>query len=169
MLEDDIDDPIKNCVAMFALLGCQPFYSCCGFDYNKQPFHKSHQYGRPYIILADTERTAEVLTILSKQRTVWYAEKGARGWVNLQVMAEMNPHWRKEECVHFAEECAIAIRWLERFLFALKGAMLDSIVLEDTNSKAKKDNEYWQYPPKHSWTILLSEVEVYFTKSTTNR
>lgn len=168
-LEDDIDKPIKNCVAMFALLGCQPFYSCCGFDYSKQPFHKSHQYGRPYIMLSDSERTAQILEILSRQKTVWYAEKGAQGYVNLQVMAGMNPHWRKEECIHFAEECVISIKWLECFLVVLKSGMLEEVVIEDTNLRAKKDLEYWQYPPKEPWVILRSEVFEKLTTPSTNR
>ncbi len=163
-LEDDIDNPIKNCVGMFALLGIQPLYSCCGFDYDGQPFHKSHQYGRPYVILADGQRTDEFLRILSTQKTIWYAERGSEGCVNLQVMVGMNPYWRKEECIHFAEECVIACALLERLLWRFRGSMVNEIVLEDTNARTKKDLEHWRYPPKEPWVIRISDIEKSITK-----
>ena len=47
-LRDDIDVPIRKLVAMFALLGCTPLWSCCGFDYDGQPMHKTHEYGNIY-------------------------------------------------------------------------------------------------------------------------
>ena len=155
-LEDDIDAPIKNCVGMFALLGCFPVYSCCGFDYSGQPFHKSHQYGRPYFILKASQRVDDVLLILSKQKTFWYATPNGK-FVNLEAMAGMNPYWRMEECIHFAEECVILIGWMENFLRRCSRSMMDEIVLEDTNYKAKQDLRFWQYPPKEPWIVRKSD------------
>lgn len=158
-LEDDVDTPIKNCVAMFALLGCQPLYSCCGFDYSGQHFHKSHQYGRPYFILVSTERTRDVLLNLSKRHSFWMAKQGGgRDNVNLELLANGNPHWRKEECIHFAEECVTGVQWMEEFLRLFESYMMDSTVLVDTNQLAKKDVEYWQYPPKKPWHIKKSDI-----------
>src|SRR3990167_575278 len=54
-LEDDIDEPLKTCVMALALLGCEPVWSCCGFDYAGQPIHKSHEHGRCGIRLRDNE------------------------------------------------------------------------------------------------------------------
>src|SRR3990167_10289827 len=56
-LRDDIDQPIRNCVAYLALLGCNPVWSCCGFDYIGQPIHKSHEYGSSGFCLTDNEQT----------------------------------------------------------------------------------------------------------------
>ncbi len=162
-LEDDIDEPVKNCVAMLALLGCQPVYSCCGFDYTGQPFHKSHQYGRPYFMLRASPRTDEFLIVLSKQKTIWFATPNGF-FVNIELMAGMNPHWRREECIHFSEECVLGIHWMERFLWNCRSGMLEEIVLEDTNNKVKMDVNYWQYPPKEPWLIKKSEIESRFTK-----
>lgn len=164
-LEDDIDTPIKNCVGMFALLGCQPKYSCCGFDYIGQPFHKSHQYGRPYFILKSNQRTISIIFEMQKRRSVWVASPGSdRHFTYLEIVAEMNPHWRQHECIHFSEECVIGIEWLERFLWSAKGYMKDSVVLKDTNAEIKEYNKNWQYPPKEPWFIRLKDIEDYLTK-----
>lgn len=158
-LEDDIDTPIKKCVAMLALLGCEPLYSCCGFDYTNQPFHKSHQYGRPYIILKPNEHTLQVFYNLSIRKSRWIGHTGADNRICfLELMAGMNPHWRKEECIHFAEECVSEIYWLENFLRGARECMVDSIVLEDTNFNVKNAIENWQYPPKKPWAIRKEEI-----------
>jgi hypothetical protein len=163
-LEDDIDAPIKNCVGMLALLGCEPTYSCCGFDYTGQPFHKSHQYGRPYIIMRSNSRTLDFVQILLHQKSTWYVDTIDKNFCAVQVMCGMNPYWRKEECIHFAEECVIAISWLEKILFQLKTVMFPRIVIEDTNQSVKNDIEYWQYPPKSPWIVELSDIEESLTK-----
>jgi len=153
-LEDDIDAPIKKCVAMLALLGCAPIYSCCGFDYNGQPFHKSHQYGRPYFILTANQNTFALLETLSRSRTGWQGGRGNHPtWTNLELMVGMNPHWRREECIHFSEECVGAIALLENVLVQFFPKMVETITLIDSNSLAKKVTKHWQYPPKEPWTI----------------
>jgi hypothetical protein len=157
-LEDDIDEPVKICVAMFALLGCNPVYSCCGFDYSGQPYHKSHQYGRPYFILSSNASSTNIIFELSKLKSNWVASPNTRSYVNLELMAGKNPHWRKEECIHFSEECVIAIGQMELFLRRFEGRMIESIVLIDTNSISKKHHKYWQYPPKSPWHIQKKDV-----------
>lgn len=155
-LEDDIDTPIKNCVAMMALLGCKPMYSCCGFDYNGQLFHKSHQYGQPYIKMEACPRAIRFLEEFPRNR-YWFAD-GGKYHIDLKVHANMSPYWRKEECIHFAEECVIAIGWLEQVLLSVNGVMADTISLEDSNQKALKENKYWQYPPKEPWVIKKDKI-----------
>lgn len=157
-LEDDIDEPIKLCVAMLALLGCEPVYCCCGFDYDGQPYHKAHQYGRPYIKMRANSHSVGFLAISQKKLGMWYAS-GNNAFVDLQVMADMNPHWRKEECIHFAEECVISINRLEKILWSLKNSMKDIAILLDTNATASKQMRAWQYPPKKSWEIKKSHIE----------
>lgn len=161
-LEDDIDAPIKKCVAMFALLECVPIYSCCGFDYDGQPIHKSHQYGRPYLILTVNPATTAFLDFLYKQKTLWFASRGNHPkWVNLELVCDMNPHWRKEECIHFYEECLVGISRLESVLLKLQSYMIDQIEIVDTNYLAKKQVKYWQYPPKEPWTVKKELIGTY--------
>lgn len=158
-LEDDIDFPIKKCVAMLALLGCKPLYSCCGFDYEGQPYHKSHQYGRPYFILTASESTFNFIDFLRRNRTLWYASQGANSSVvNIELMAGANPHWRKEECIHFSEECVINIYRMEKILERAKDFMADEADLMDSNEGAKKEIKYWRYPPKEPWRILKKDL-----------
>lgn len=157
-LEDDIDLPIKNCVGMFALLGCKPMYSCCGFDYDGQPIHKSHQYGRPYFILGSGKRTTQIAFDFSQIKSNWFFRPGQNGTAILELHAGMNPYWRKEDCIHFAEECSSNIGWLEKTLWLGEPSMADCIELIDTNSIVKKHIKFWQYPPKESWLVYKSEV-----------
>lgn len=161
-LEDDIDAPIKKCVACLALLGCEPLYSCCGFDYEGQPYHKSHQYGRPYIVLTVKPLTLQILQELSSRKTFWQAGRGNYAkWTNLELICGMNPHWRRDECIHFYEESLVGIIQLQNLLMSAYPKMLDEITLVDTNFKAKIQSKHWQYPPKESWHIQKSLLDSY--------
>jgi hypothetical protein len=161
-LEDDIDAPVKKCVAMLALLGCEPVYSCCGFDYDGQPLHKSHQYGRPYFILTMSEKTVAFLDFLVRKKSTWYAVGGNHPkWTNVELMVGMNPHWRKEECIHFYEESLVGILQMEKILIGLHSYMAESVELVDTNYKAKTQAKHWQYPPKEPWHIKKELLNTY--------
>jgi len=158
-LFDDIDIPIRASVGMLALLGCEPQYSCCGFDYVGQPFHKSHQYGRPYVILKKNPTTEEFVGLFLKENKTWSAKRGAlANLINLEVIVDGNPFWRKKECIHFSEECVICIEQLEKFLWQTRMSMADSAILCDTNVFAKEINKHWQYPPKRIWTVVKADI-----------
>lgn len=154
-LEDDIDEPIKKCVAMLALLRCEPTFSCCGFDYDGQPFHKSHQYGEPYIRMKSNLFSISITTQPLKYG--WYVVNVV-GEVSLCWRASANPHWRNNNCIHFSEEIVGAIAWLEDGLLRNKDNMLDEVILTDTNRKNKTLNRFWQYPPKEDWVIRKTDV-----------
>lgn len=161
-LEDDIDLPIKKCVAMLALLGCEPVYSCCGFDYDEQPLHKAHQYGRPYFVLTSNNISIQFIQFLYDKKTQWYIGQGNHPkWINLEFMVGMNPHWRKEECIHFYEECLVGINRIENLLYRQKHLMKEEIELIDTNYLAKKSAKHWQYPPKEPWIIKKELLDTY--------
>ncbi len=161
-LEDDIDLPIKKCVAMLALLGCKPIYSCCGFDYDGQLFHKSHQYGRPYFVLTANNVSNQFIEFLMDKKTLWYVGQGNHPtWINLELMSGMNPHWRKEECIHFYEECLVGIIRLENILLQQTHLMTDTYELIDTNYLAKRTAKHWQYPPKNPWMIQKNLLDTY--------
>jgi hypothetical protein len=161
-LEDDVDLPIKKCVAMCALLGLEPLFSCCGFDYDGQPYHKSHQYGEPYIMFKSNPKTLSLLTYPPNWKFGWLMRKHVQNTILLVLKVEGNPHWRKKDCIHFAEELVISIAWLERFLSFQKDAFLDEIILCDTNQNYKKSGvRFWQYPPKEDWVIQKEMIESY--------
>lgn len=160
-LEDDIDLPVKKCVAMFALLGFQPLFSCCGFDYHGQPIHKSHQYGRPYFMFQGNPKSLSLVGCRFSMgwRSVSMYNKTT---VFLENVIEGNPHWRKKDCIHFSEECNIAISWIEKWLLSNKSLMADTITLEDTNQNYKKNSiRFWQYPAKEPWIIQKELLDTY--------
>lgn len=153
-LEDDIDEPIKRCVAMLALLQCEPKFSCCGFDYDGQPIHKSHQYGNPYITCHKNKFSEHILKLVS-ENNMWKIKKRGSEIILEEIITDKNgnPYWRSSSCIHFSEECVIAIACLERTLIQLKEYFSDSVSLFDTNVHNKRATKFWQYPPKESWTI----------------
>lgn len=162
-LEDDIDLPIRKCVAMFALLGFQPMFSCCGFDYKGQPYHKSHQYGHPYINFYMNDRNLEWIKT-GRIGAGWIMRVLTRGYVALELKIGMNPHWRKSECIHFAEECVIGLQWLEGYLLgSYSNHFADCVELEDTNDLyiKKGKTKHWQYPPKNPWLIKKELLDTY--------
>lgn len=163
-LEYDVDAPIKKSVAMLALLGLEPLFSCCGFDYHGQPYHKSHQYGEPYIMVKDNQISRSWLTMGENGNIGrgWRIRKHVKGTLIIIFKAQGNPYWRKKDCIHFSEESAIGIANLESMLSGLKENFFSGIVLEDTNQNYKKSGvRHWQYPPKKPWVIKKELLETY--------
>lgn len=163
-LEDDVDAPIKKCVAMLALLGLEPLFSCCGFDYRGQPYHKSHQYGEAYIMVKDNDTSQRWLPAGSNGilGNGWKIRKHIKGTLVIVLKVPGNPHWRKKDCIHFSEEIVIGIANLEKMLMNLHGTFASGWVLEDTNQNYKKNGvNHWQYPPKKPWVILKELVDTY--------
>jgi len=174
-LKNDIDNPIRNLVAMFALLGCKPLYSCCGFDYDGQPMHKTHEYGSTYIRLSANKSTADTLKKLSEreiiERTlvwdvkdissdkwiVWATPKFAQLMCDFDYeTSKMGYPWAFSSCIHFYEYGVIRINYLEsavKRLFISEFA--DEIVLKDTN---KLQPGAWQYPVLEDWIIKKEEI-----------
>ena len=155
-LEDDIDLPIKRCVAMLALLGCEPTFSCCGFDYDGQPIHKSHQKGFPYIRIKKNDISNPLAKLDLKGD--WRFRDMGNEWA-LELTTFMNPHWRNPSCIHYSEECVIGINYLDDMLSKLSPSFRQKVVLEDTNLSHASRLKFWQYPPKNPWTILKDDYQ----------
>lgn len=158
-LKDDIDLPIRKCVAMTALLGLEPVYSCCGFDYQGQPFHKAHQYRQPYIrIRNNIFTTAFVLNNqLQLSQISWQIRPLGNEQV-LELITSMNPHWSNDVCIHTSEECVIGIAKLEKILNNLSHQFKDAVTVVDTNALTRNQLKFWQYPPKEPWVIRKEEL-----------
>lgn len=158
-LEDDIDEPIKSCVMMLALLGTNPIYSCCGFDYEGQPYHKSHQYGDSYVLFADDPKIEFELPPMweVKKRSEYFPEY----MLVLKEGFKANPHWTDPSCIHFAENFVIAITLLEKVLWNQQESFCtEKVTLSDTNHQANQFSPYWQYTPKEPWTFDFVDLVV---------
>lgn len=175
-LKDDIDVPIRKLVAMFALLGCEPQWSCCGFDYDGQPMHKTHEYGDVYIALTNSERTLQVMATLINYKIIklvrveepittndWYV------WRNAQLIimrsdfdyfqTQSNYPWTMHSCIHFSELATIQIYRLEQAILKLFNLeFLESEVLQDTNHQQKKHLYNWQYPTLEDWVVTKEDI-----------
>ena len=151
-LEDDIDLPIKRCVAALALLGCGPLWSCCGFDYIGQPLHKSHQYGRIFFILTNNTFSGELCELLTK-KTGWEYNLH-NGNLDLHIEPKnVVPQWDFRECPHYHEPFVVHIQHLEKWLFSMKDWFAEEITLKDSNGKIAEPYQYWQYPAMEDWVI----------------
>lgn len=161
-LEDDIDLPIRRSVAMVALLRCTPIFSCCGFDYEGQPFHKSHQYREPYIKMATDIMCTKLYTNLgiTLSKYGWHFRVNGPETI-LELVLPMNPHWNEDNCIHMSEECVIGIGNLEAILFTLKDEFAKEATIYDTNFVRRNVLRFWQYPPKQSWTVYKKNLASY--------
>lgn len=171
-LKDDIDIPMRKLVAMFALLDCEPLWSCCGFDYDGQPIHKTHEYGNTYIALKNTQRTRSVIKILYAGK--WIQERCNdtdkwEVWMTkgiLYLRSDFDYFHRKNEypwsmhnCIHFPELAVIKIDELENLMFLYFGdEFKETTVVSDTNRSHKTRVKNWQYPALEDWTVTLSDV-----------
>ena len=175
-LENDIDTPIRKLVAMFALLGCEPQFSCCGFDYDGQPLHKTHEYGCVYFILDDNSETEEVIQILMDRNIVveddgktdkWTTWKNAGGVILRTAFTKKHdsmdyPWVAKRTCIHYSEVAALNISVLERALRSLSDWFAPVVTLYDTNTEYRNRRKVseWQYPGLEPWTIYLDDLEL---------
>lgn len=167
-LEQDIDQPIKKCVMALALLGCEPVWSCCGFDYAGQPVHKKHQNEIVGIVLRDNERTrwldGKLKTAFSSYEELpmrWHMGPryicGDSDYVLTSDLKRGNT-WPDPDCIHFSEPAAIAIQMLESVLISLSAEFLESMTLTDTNIEFHNRYEWWQYPTKAPWVIRKADL-----------
>lgn len=158
-LEDDVDKPIKNCVALLALLECQPVFSCCGYDYQGQPIHKSHQYNEPYIKLSRNVFSIKLIENFDYNSPWKFTTHSSIsiGMIDLELIRKKTKWSNDIKSIHFSEGIADCIPWLENFLsnYAKERYKIipDQVVLTDGNHQWKKWFKYHEYPPKESWVI----------------
>jgi len=176
-LQDDIDEPIKRCVMALALLGCEPQWSCCGFDYHGQPLHKSHQYGRCYFILGNRPNAVALFNALLASdmpfKSRWCLQSSVNGNYGVDLHADgqnIIEQWDTKDSIHDYETLAFCIQHLDMFLMELHESFLDEVTLIDTNVHYGNRVQSWQYPPKREWVIrksdLLKEMECQVTSAT---
>ena len=152
-LEDDIDIPVKRCVAAFALLGCQPKWSCCGFDYKGQHLHKGHQYGRIYFIL-ERSPVSEACCKAITASGLWQYAVRDNDTLDLRIDIEnVISQWDEPSCIHYHEPFACYIQQLEDYLYRLSDLFAEEVVLGDNNGKMKEAFSHWQYPTMEDWII----------------
>lgn len=175
-LKDDIDTPIRKLVAMFALLGCETRWSCCGFDYDGQPMHKTHEYGDSFIRLVDSKRALEVMATLinfnaikltkegellnTDEWTVWRKANEIYLRTDFDYFHRQSDYpWAGHSCIHFSELAVIKIYDLEQAMLKLfSSEFLSGAILQDTNYKSKNILNNWQYPALEDWIITKEDI-----------
>jgi len=162
-LEDQIDIPIKKCVAMINLLGMKTLWACCGFDYKGQPKFKDHTYGKTHIYI-DFKTGLSNLQKLSfiRSKTDWslsiVSVSCTDAWL-LEAPHRFGPNiWTKKNSIHFHESSNISIKILENVLISMKDLMVDAVDLIDENTVMKEHFEYWQHDPAEDWIIKKEDV-----------
>lgn len=155
-LEDDIDKPIQKLVAIFALLSLPPLFSCCGFDYEGQPIHKTHER-RPYIMFSRKYDSSDILADIESHKSIWKIYK--RHAIVLQCDFDNNPDWDFPECIHYSENHRIYIANIEKYLIQrFSDRLVDVATLHDTNETYRPAGIDWLYPPKKPWVISREYV-----------
>ena len=175
-LEYDIDEPIRNIIAMFALLRCKPLFSCCGFNYQGQPMHKTHRFGSVYIQLEYDDNIKKVICALYDELKCNSSEDGwlagftpntvpvpkiylqasfEKSW----ILKDSNQDWNKQDCIHYPEWGVFKIKELEQALWAMNDDFSDKVILTDGNHKYKEEWRHWQYPALEQWTIKKNDYK----------
>ena len=171
-VEYDIDIPIRTLVAMFALLGCEPLWSCCGFDYDGQPTHKTHEYGGTFVCLNNIERSQEIIKILMEKGQVVNLKSETDKWEtwtrkqSIYLRSDFDYYhrkwkypWSTKSCIHYPELALIKIDIMEKALiYYFKDEFADKVILSDTNKKQKIGLRNWQYPILEDWAIRKDDI-----------
>jgi len=159
---------------MFALLGCTPLWSCCGFDYDGQPMHKTHEYGNMYIRLLYNEQYRKIAQKLFDEKIIEkkidsVLDISSDKWIILRenqlycdfdyVITKTSYPWSMKSCIHYYEYAAIRICELEQAILKLfSNDFADSAILHDTNNMMKQSMNNWQYPILEDWIITKEEI-----------
>ena len=172
-LKDDIDIPIRNIIVMLALLGCEPMWSCCGFDYDGQPIHKTHEYGGIYIMLRDTTQANKIVFELMDKGVVFERNDKTDKWTTwkfqgaIYLKSNFNYFHKKTEypwtmtsCLHYPELAMFKIKELEDILYSARESFNFEATISDTNIRYKDRFPNWQYPVLEDWIITLDDVKV---------
>ncbi len=164
-LEDDIDRPMRLLVAGTALLGANPKWSCCGFNYNDQPEHKDHSYGLMQLIL-DANR--EIAVTLAKMAVKDTDNKLRAHFVNMPnqgIHIAISSSWKlpengwgRPDSPHFYEVGVVAIQAFEKLLFRHSDLFSTEAVLNDTNLEMQSKLPDWQYAGKSPWHIRKDQI-----------
>ena len=176
-LKDDIDIPIRKLVVMFALLGCKPLWSCCGFDYDGQPMHKTHEYGNAYIRLLNNKQSCKVADRLFDEKVIEkrvtdISEIDSDRWVGWQADGHLQLHcdfdyvttkthypWSMKSCIHYYEYAVIRIAELEQAMLKLfANEFADTVTLCDTNKYIRQHIHSWQYPALEDWVVTKEDI-----------
>ncbi len=162
-LEQDIDGPIRRCVMAFALLGCEPEWSCCGFDYTGQPIHKWHEYGRTFFNLVANPKSLDVVERFMRlgMGTAWKAEPYTQNGVRMIALSADFAHidqWNDKDCIHYPEPATHNIMVLQEYLMSRSAGFQDEVILRDSNVASQGHFKHWQYPPKADWVIRKSDL-----------
>lgn len=171
-LKNDIDLPVRRLVAMLALLECSPMWSCCGFDYDGQPMHKTHEYGNTYLAMQYTMRSRSILKILVAGKWIRPRSDDTNQWeywINNHTLYLRSDFdffhrrdkypWSLQNCIHFPELAVAKIKELELLIMAyFEDEFRESVVVKDTNLNQKRFASNWQYPTLEDWIVTLSDV-----------
>ena len=159
-LEQDIDAPVRDTVAMLALLGCRVMWSCCGFDYPEQPDHKKHTLGQPYIMIHfDKESYSLAHAMFSTQwpyAGAWHILiRNHDGFpvLVLETNIARRGEWSDAGCIYFSELGSTYIQYLNDFLVSLSYKFADSVTIKDTNKAYRSKFPSWEYEPKSDWIV----------------
>ena len=172
-LEYDIDIPIRKLVAMFALLGCEPLWSCCGFDYYGQPMHKTHEYGDSFIVFKNIDRAREIILTLESKGLIVGRGSETNKWevwsINDVIYlrtdfdyfhTQSKYPWTMKSCIHYSELALIKINELENALFYFFGEeFVEEVTLSDSNKIQKRTLKNWQYPILEDWIIKKEYID----------
>lgn len=164
-LEQDVDEPMKNVVMMLNLLGCVTSWSCCGFNYEGQPFHKDHTYGYIYVVMKADLRSFDIVRRFMEFRhtlsAAWNCKLAKSDDVaifSLSAYIQRQEQWNSPASPHYGELGATYIACFEEFLWSLKEEFLDKVIMKDRNAEYKERFSNWQYPPKEDWLIKRDDL-----------
>lgn len=169
-LIDDIDAPMLPVVGAFALLGLKTAWSCCGFDYEGQPIHKAHEYGKMGLAVLHSEQ-AEAFARRMTNADIDYQEMGRAcrwfwraGHVYGDDMLYLNADivtrnaWPYADMIHYSEPGAIMLGVLKRWLLTLADEFEPEAEVVDYNHVYLSRFPDWQYPPSEPWHVTKAEV-----------
>lgn len=160
-LVNHIDAPILKSVIGLALLGFQPVFSCCGFDYKGAEVPKSHLTNKPYVYLkygvGCMNRLVDIATSAG-----WGMSFLGKQFVDFHGYGWSGPHpWNNPTSPHRSETCVLAIKALNDTLGQFKPYFSSSVVLRDGNALYKLDKgiKYWQYEPVADMTFTPADFD----------
>ncbi len=170
-LEEHVDLPIKDTVAMFNLLGMETIWSCCGYNYKDQDLkivNKDHAQTFQILISAKEDTFKKITKIFNSEIFLWYglnlniSYRDGQGLVMTLMRAPFPKNtvgmWKAEDSPHWHEMPNAFIYKINARLMEFRNEFAEEVLLVDQNTHMKKIIPTWEYPVSEPWLIKKSDV-----------
>jgi hypothetical protein len=160
-LEQEIDLPMQNLIALLNLYGLTTVWCCCGFN-DREP-DKDHVVGRPQVwIKTNPDSYLKIIKLLDyeifavTQEWQCVIRKMSFQAPMFEICCNFDKPkgaWTNANSKHYHERINVAIKHLCDRLLQFQDQFIDEVIIEDGNAKMQEQMQGWMVEPSQPWVV----------------